>query len=112
VTKLRESRPIFPVRIGSKKISSQKPATVAGNDFPKTVPAIFKERVRQTPCAVVYEEAGLSCRDLNKRSNRLAHYLAGGPKDVCINRPAAGIQRQGLCQSCRSAKRARIHGRG
>ena len=91
MTKLHESRPVSPVRIGSK-IFNWKAAAVAGNDLPKndlpkTVSAIFEERVSWVPEAVVYEGAGPAYRDLNEPSNGLAHCLIGMHKGVCICRP-------------------------
>ncbi|MFF7361572.1 non-ribosomal peptide synthase/polyketide synthase, partial [Streptomyces sp. NPDC008125] len=52
-----------------------------------TLPALFEERVRETPDApaVLFEDAVLTYRELNRRANRLAHALITrgvGPEQV------------------------------
>ncbi|HEY0610184.1 MAG TPA: amino acid adenylation domain-containing protein, partial [Chitinophaga sp.] len=62
----------------------------------KSVIELFEEQVLKTPdaIAIVYEQVRLSYRELNERSNQLAHYLAakGVQADtlvpVCIERSA------------------------
>ncbi|MCP5051831.1 MAG: amino acid adenylation domain-containing protein, partial [bacterium] len=50
---------------------------VSGLTISKTVVDLFREQVEKTPdhMAVVFEDQALSYRELNTRSNRLAHYL-------------------------------------
>ncbi|MCP5052898.1 MAG: amino acid adenylation domain-containing protein, partial [bacterium] len=50
---------------------------VSGPTISKTVVDLFRDQVEKTPdnIAVVFEDQQLSYRELNTRSNRLAHYL-------------------------------------
>ncbi|MDP9975258.1 natural product biosynthesis luciferase-like monooxygenase protein/amino acid adenylation domain-containing protein [Variovorax paradoxus] len=55
--------------------------------FDVTLPELFERQVRKTPEAVAisFEEENLTYRELNERSNRLAHYLmslAIGPESI------------------------------
>ena len=76
------------------QISSAPKSTSNGGHLHQTITEIFEEQVRRTPnaVAVVYEEGELTYQELNRRSNQLAHYLAGlgvGPGDrvgICIER--------------------------
>lgn len=53
-----------------------------------TIPAIFTQVAEQTPnaIAVIYNEQQLTYRQLNERSNQLAHYLRkqGVGPDICV----------------------------
>jgi amino acid adenylation domain-containing protein/non-ribosomal peptide synthase protein (TIGR01720 family)/FkbM family methyltransferase len=60
----------------------------------RTIHELFEEQVEQRPeaVAVVYEEQEMSYQELNRRANRLAHYLRGlgvGPEvlvGICVER--------------------------
>ena len=67
-----------------------------GDEFPadKCIHELFEEQVDRTPdaTAVVFEETSLSYAELNRRANRLAHYLSelgvrpDGRVAICVER--------------------------
>ena len=60
-----------------RKIVHEWNATDKSYPHDKTIHALFEEQVLKTPdnIAVVYDNRRLSYRELNERSNQLAHYL-------------------------------------
>ncbi|MEM9338700.1 MAG: amino acid adenylation domain-containing protein, partial [Bacteroidota bacterium] len=62
--------------------------TAAGYPADQTVVDLFREQVKKTPgeVAVVYEQESLSYKELDERSNQLAHYLVskGVSTDVLV----------------------------
>ena len=74
--------------------ATQAEYPAAGSRREKLVHELFEEQVEKTPeaVAVVFEDTSLSYGELNRRANRLAHYLRGlgvGPDarvGICLER--------------------------
>jgi amino acid adenylation domain-containing protein len=96
-----ESEPSRPLRrlevipeAEKRQILYEWNATEAEYPREKLVHQLFEEQVEKTPdaVAVVYEDATLSYRELNRRANQLAHYLREfgvGPDErvaICMER--------------------------